>query len=333
MALPLAHSLAGPLRDPTVNTDTPTVAEFVEHWLGTYCQPPYKAAYLGRNRRTAAYLYLVPTLGTLPLAQVTTADLARTQRELFAKGLAVSSVKTTFGYFAEMWKAAKSEGLVRGRPASDLVWPKKRKRKPTVFTEDEGRAIVEEFARRRSWALPQVAVMFLAGTRPSEAAGLRWCDLNPRTGELAITRAIACKEETGGKTRKSVRKIAVGQELIQLLVRHRRPGTPDDALMSINSLGLGVDTESFSQAHFRPVVREMGLKYRSIYAARHSFITWMLMDGASAAWVAEYCATSIREIEESYLSWIGTIQAPAKRGPVGFAGSYGVADMRHAVLR
>ena len=287
-----------------------TLNEYADRWFVTRCAAPFRAAYLCKIRRNSLRLYILPRLGEAHLATIDTAMLSELQQELFARGLSQSTVRTAIGHFSEVWKAARADGLVKGRPHADLVWPREKRRKPTVFTADEREQIVE--AARGRWFLPQVALMAHAGLRPSEAAGARWEDLDAPQNKLSIRQALVAREETDGKTSKSLRTIKLASNLTRLLLEAR--GNQVVGPMSRNEIGLPINSEHFAHKYFKPLLRDIGLKYRSPYTLRHTYITLALMQGSSAAHVAEYCGTSIQQIEKSYLSWIGTVEDPMKRG-------------------
>lgn len=290
-----------------------TLGEYAGRWFQTRCATPFRAEYLCRIRRNSFRLYLLPRLGNVALKDVDTALLSELQQELLGRGLSVVTVRTAIGHFSEMWKAARADGLVRGRPHSDLVWPRMKRRKPTVFTPYEREQLVT--AAKGRWFLPQIALMAYAGLRPSEAAGMRWEDFDPIANKLSLRQALVAREETDGKTGKSLRVITISPKLTRLLVEAK--GNRMVGPMSRNNIGEPINSEHFAGKYFRPLCRDIGLKYRSPYAMRHTFITIALMEGASAAHVAEYCGTSIQEIERSYLSWIGVVADPMaeKAGP------------------
>lgn len=318
---------------PTSGAPTLTVAEYAERWFATHCAPPFRSEYLREIRKASFRLYLLPTLGHLPLTAVDTPTLAATQRALFARKLAMATVRTAIGHFSEMWKSARADGLTTGRPHVDLAWPKHRKDRPKVFTPQERERVLAAVIGAKSWFVPQVALMMLAGLRPSEAAAARIEDFDIDTGRLDIRRALVAREQTSGKTRKSVRPIVLSPPLVEILSRHIRERGRQLGLMSLNRFGESIDTEHFATNYFKPLLLELGLKYRPPYAMRHTYITLALMEGASAAFVAEYCATSIQEIERSYLSWIGAVQEPvvaAKRMPAAFSRGEIAATRHHA---
>jgi len=301
---------------PTIQPETvspmPTLSEFTERWLQEYAGPPYRARYIQKARRQCLGIYLLPTIGHMRLAEITPAIVSQVQRDLLTRGLAHSTVKTTIGVFAEVWKGARREGLVLGRPHAELVWPKRARKKPTVFTSEERDRIIRACAEHRQEFLPLVATSFLAGLRPSEAAGLRWGDVDLDTGRIEISRALVHREVTNGKTEKSLRSIVMSPRLTKLLTECRPVAAKQHTLMSRNAWDQPIDSKNFSPYAFRTLLERVGIPYRSFYAARHTYITLSLMAGANATELAEYCGTSIPEIERSYLSWIGAVEDPTR---------------------
>ncbi len=310
-----------------------TVREFAEEWLEEFAGPPYRARYIQKNRREQLQIYVLPAIGDMQLEAITPDVVSRVQRDLLTRGLAHSTVKTSLGIFAELWKGARRAGLVRGRPHAELVWPKKPRKKPTVFTSEERDRILRACGEKRPEFLPMVALSLLAGLRPSEAAGMRWGDIDLDTGRLEISRALVNREVTNGKTEKSLRSILLSPRLVKLLSDCRPQVARNYTLMSVNGWDKPVDSKAFSSYAWRTLLERIGIKYRSFYAARHTYITLSLMAGAHVAELAEYCGTSIMEIERSYLSWIGAVEDPTRhtrrRGPARAGRKMVVASWEH----
>lgn len=209
-----------------------------------------------------------------------------------------------------MWKAAKAEGLVAGSPHSELTWPRHNP-EPDPFTAEERDQILAWFRRRLPQYVPLVGSVFLAGMRPSEACGLRWGDIDLDTGEVTIARPLASREQTRGKTSKSLRQIRVCDRLVEMY-RFSKPAWAEaSALVSLNRSRRPVDSSQFGRMNFGTCCEELGLRYRAFYCGRHTFISLSLQEGANPAELSAFCAVSLGTMGRHYWRWMGAVVDPA----------------------
>lgn len=292
----------------------PTVEKYAAHYLKTYAGPPYHPE---KNRVQATCIlrnYVLPALGALRLDEVTPRHLAELQAALFARGLGFHTVQgAIFSAWGALWKAARTEGLVVGKPHGGLLWPR-HDLNPDPFTEDERNRIVDWFECEAMDVLPIVACVFLAGMRPSEACGLRWQDIDLRTGDVVLERAIASGEVTAGKTRNSRRSLRVGKALRGILKACRPSWAEPGDLIARNVRGNPVNSQWVGTYWFRKCCTALGLRYRGFYHGRHTYVSLALRDGAPIAHVAKFCGTSVQTIERHYWRWVGVLADPAEGG-------------------
>ena len=143
--------------------------------------------------------------------------------------------------------------------------------------------------------------------RPSEAAGLRWSDVDVKIGTIDIRRSRVLWQEAAPKTAGSERTIKVVPELHDIL----RPLSPVHADSDLHVFrgrdGHPLHQDRVTQRHWQPALRELQIRPRVLYSCRHTFISLALTAGVNLKWLAEYCGTSVVMIERRY----GRYMAPA----------------------
>lgn len=309
MLLPLGHDAPAGRVKMAPSYSTPTVAEFADRWIKEYAGPPFHARKNQAHARSVFRYYLLPYLAETRLGEVEPRHLAAAQRAMFARGLAVATVKGALqSVWASMWLAARAEGMVTGYPHRELRWPKAQP-EPDPFTEDERQAIVRHFDTRTAFGV-YVGCIFLAGMRPSEAAGLRRGDVDLDNGWVTIRQAIASRETTPGKTRKSPRLIRVCDQLVRIVARST-PRWQDASVLLTRSRGGGpVDSQQWGGWHFKRACDALSLRYRGLYHGRHTYFSLALMEGANPVQLAEFGGTGVQTMMRYYWRWMGGVSDP-----------------------
>jgi integrase len=312
--LPLAFKgeILGAIEETRMTRHSPTVRDFAERFLTEYAGPPWHAVKNVGHVRSVLNNYLLPDLGDLHMHEVEPRHLRGVQRRLFARHLKLNTVKGALqSVWGGIWKAALSEGLVSGKPHSELSWPKSEP-SPDPFEPGERDQIIAWFRRRQPQYVPLVGSVFLAGMRPSEACGLRWGDIDLDTGEVTIARAIASREQTKMKTRKSPRVIRVSDELRKLYDWSKPAGAEGSALCCRTRHRNPVDSQQFGRVSFKTCCEELGLRYRGFYAGRHTFISIALMNEGNPAELSVFCAVSLGTMQRHYWRWMGAVNDPVE---------------------
>ena len=214
--------------------------------------------------------------------------------------------------------------LVRKRKVQDNplaeVSTKKRQRnaeqrKP--FTEKEIAMILDALKNDRfrkkcsryshAQYYPIVAFMIQTGVRNGEAIGLQVRDVLWQTGEIMICRALArtskgsneaARKEKGTKTN-NVRFIPMNNFLFDLLkpLCVRKKGTD---LVFTNESGRMIDDRMFQRRIFKPLLKELKIQDRDLYACRHTFATRVVQTGIKAHEVAYLMGDNLQTVIANY---------------------------------
>ena len=200
-----------------------SVAAYAQRWLETKCAPPYVRPYTAQVRAQFLRLYVLPELGHRDIDSITTADLDALQQGLIERRLAVTTTKTLFSsVIGPMMRQARREEWVTALPEMRLHWPETDGPRPDPFTVAERDRILEFYRGKRPAWRAMTGLVFLAGLRPSEAAGLDWGHVDLDSGRVEIMRSMVDRRADRPKTRASRRTIVVGDQLRQIL-RQARP--------------------------------------------------------------------------------------------------------------
>lgn len=119
--------------------------------------------------------WLSPTLGKLPLREITEADLERVQDKIRAAGLSDRSHEYIMGTFRRIWKHAFKRKIVSVEcPVGKLDIPKPNNTRLRVLTPEEIQTLLEELEQVDQTTHDLTLFALLTGCRASEAFGLKW---------------------------------------------------------------------------------------------------------------------------------------------------------------
>jgi len=193
------------------------------------------------------------------------------------------------------------------------------------YSPKEAKYIIKAFSSRgHTSGLYSILVLFLfrTGCRPSEAAGLRWEDINEDCSVITF-RHVYCmrtKEEKALKTErfgKDKRKFPCGKSLQNLLKKMRENfNRHPKAKVFLTREGKPINWSSFydiwtgkhtNGQNVDGVIETLAKEgkvsyYLKPYATRHSFITWQLANGMTPANVAKLVGNTPEMIYKHYVS-------------------------------
>lgn len=200
-----------------------TIAAWAEVWFDA--QVHQRAGSVG-NIRTRLDRSIIPTLGQIPLRDLTRANI-QDAVNTWSKTLAPATVKTTYVYLTGMLKHAVLDQHLRVSPAVKIKLPQVEPAPVRPLTVETVQALVGTI-----WAPFRVAVVFAAasGLRPSELFGLTWDRVDLKTGLVVVDRQLvqsstASEVKFGPlKTLASYRTVKIGAATISTLTEHAKNG-------------------------------------------------------------------------------------------------------------
>jgi integrase len=208
-----------------------TLAEFFhQEWLPMMATQ-VKASTLHSYRRNLE-IHVLPTLGGVPLQQLSAGRLNNLYRDLLGRGrrngagggLSAKTVKNIHGALSKLLTDAADRGLVSRNVAASARPPKPRKtgtKQIQFWTPDELARFLAFVRADRLYALWHLAAM--TGMRRGELLGLRWVDVDLDNRRIAVRQALfSVAYELTFTTPKShhERVIDIDAETVEVLRRH-----------------------------------------------------------------------------------------------------------------
>lgn len=190
--------------------------------------------------------HIIPLLGDIPMSKLTSLAIQRFITELKDKGLADSTVKRIYNIVnTSLYKAEKM--LIIPKNVAALVdKPKVRKGEIRVWDVDEVRQFLDLAKGSRYYVAFHLAVA--TGMRQGEILGLRWKDIDFFNKTVSIRQTLSHDGKellAGAKTSSSVRSIAIDDETVAALQKHREEKLKSGNVN--NNLGLVICTSTGNQ--------------------------------------------------------------------------------------
>ena len=264
------------------------------------------------NYRSVANHHIVPTLGRKKVVQLKTAEIDRLLSDKVDSGLATSTVRRIRSVLAQALDQAMRWGIVNRNVATLARAPKQQREEGRTLTPEQARHFLEALDSHRNQAL--YALMLSTGLRRGEVLGLRWSDLDAKSGVLQIRRQL--KRESGQlitsdtKTVKSRRAVDVPAPVVELLRQHRNRQKAEKAAASeiwvdsgfifTTTVGTPIDPRNLLR-EFKGICIEAGLGDWHLHELRHSAASLMLAQGVKLHVVSEVLGhASIRMTADVY---------------------------------
>lgn len=270
-----------------VDSSRLTVAQYAEKWLAHASAnlSPVSA----EDYRRVFSLYVLPYLGSLPLAKLTPLHLQEHYQRLLTRGrqrgtggLSGTTVAHVHTILHRALEQALRWQLLPRNPADAVDPPRPDTEEACALTPEETAQLLE-VARGTSLYLP-VLIALGSGLRRGEVMGLRWEDLDLDAGVLRVARAAKRTQEAGTfyaapKTRKSRRTMTLPSTLVEELVREKGrqaqkklalgPAYQDHGLVCCQDDGRPRPPGWLTDT-FRPLARRAGFPDVTFHSLRHT---------------------------------------------------------------
>jgi integrase len=272
--------------------------------LGQFLQEQWIPQLANERRATTVGLYeqnlrahIIPTLGHIPLKDLTTprlnafyGELRLTGRKDGNGGLSPRSIQNVHTILARALRDAVDWHLVPRNVADKARPPRVFPTEKTIWTAEQVTRFLASASEDRLtclWALAAVT-----GMRRGELCGLRWRDVNLERGDVKVTqsRVIAAGEVIFAepKSLRSRRTISIDSGTVAALRTHHARQSADrltwgetwtdSGLVFTNEVGQPLNPDAVSR-EFNRLVKASGLPRVTLHALRHSHITMLLTNG------------------------------------------------------
>jgi integrase len=281
---------------------TGTVAEYLSRWLEAERQRVRPSTW--RQREQYVRSYVVPALGSMPLAKVAPTDVERMTAGMVGRGLSPRTAAHCRVILRRALADAQRDGLVHGNSAA-LARP------PRVATRsmEAGRDYLDPTQLRRLLEAsmlhplgPLVTLAATTGMRQGELLGLRWRDIHSDGRSLTVHGSMARGWDGGWvlaepKTARSRRTINLPARAITALEAQRqrqdthrvaagRDWQDRDGLVFTDEVGRALRGYTVT-AELHRLLEIAGLPSVPFHALRHSCATALLAAGVPLKVVSE----------------------------------------------
>ena len=238
------EKLAKAIRDnrgiPVNHNEDYTVAEWCRLWFETYSKPVIRPN-TAKTYENMIENHIVPAIGGIKLKRLTAIQIQKMYNDSKTKGrvqrfekkidtaLSGSTVRRIHMVLSSALKQAVKERIIPYNPCNNCRIPPKEKKEMAIIPPEKLGVYLSE--AEKYGVLPMFFLELSSGLRRGELLALRWDDLNVRDRILSVSKQVTRIDGelviTEPKTKNSVRKVALSQQAVALLVRERmRAGDP-----------------------------------------------------------------------------------------------------------
>ena len=287
-----------------------TVGSFIERWLSEVVVGHLAPKTIDQYQRLCRG-HVIPTLGTIPLDKLSTADVSRLLRLKRDSGLAPKTVNHIRSILRAALNVAISWGLIVRNPVTATKPIPGESRPISPLSTEEMKRFLGAIIGDRDEPLYRLTVTL--GLRIGETLGLRWVDVDMAGQEswsggrpcLRIEWTLQRVPNDDGtsslslkrpKTAKSRRVLPIPAPLIPLLRDHRDRQTKervahtdvwhDTGLVFTTAMGTGIEPRNALRS-FHAVCQRAGLERRRLHDLRHTAVTALLAQGVSMRVISE----------------------------------------------
>lgn len=268
-----------------------TLGAYLEGWLITK-KPTVEPTYW-RRLEEQVRIYINPTLGKVPLTQLTAQHIQRLYAQMLDKW-GVPRVQKVHVALHKALNDALRMDLVARNVADQVDKPKVQHVEMHVYTPEQAQQLLTAAEGNRLEAL--YVLMLTTACRLGELLGLRWEALDLERRELQVSSVL--KEVKGHrslgrpKTPHSRRTIPLTQLAVDLLRKHHKaqlaerlkngPDWNPQQLVFCTSNGTGYLVSNWRRQQYKPLITRAGLPYLHPHGLRHTAATLLLLDGVPA---------------------------------------------------
>lgn len=227
------------------------LSEYLEHWLQAAAKPRLRERTYNQYEETLER-YVTPVLGSGKLEKITPLQIQGLYGQMLDRGLSPRTVRLTHAILRNALQQAVKWRILRTNPADAVDLPKQQEKEMKVLSKEQAEAFLKAIESDPYRVL--LATLLGTGMRPSEAAGLKWSDVDLIGRRLHVQRTAS---KIGGrwvfnppKTAKGKRQIDLPDGLVSLLADLLRDGE----LVFTNFSGEPYSQRTLVEHHFKPAL-------------------------------------------------------------------------------
>ena len=264
--------------------------EWIDFWYQNFSKPALRET-TKVGYENCIYHHIIPSVGQIPLNQLTQSDLQQFYAKLkkngrlhhsATHGTATSNrmVRSCHVLCRACLEKAIAERLIAKNPATDCKLPPKKDREMQILSQSETWRFL---ARAKEEGYYELFLLELStGMRRGEILGLKWNDLNLTNGTLRIARQVV---EAGKqivvqapKTKRSIRSLILPAYMVEMLTEMKKNKTSEWVFPSPIK-GNSPRNPSAVSRRFKLILKRAGCKQVRFHDLRHTFATMAIENG------------------------------------------------------
>jgi integrase len=276
-----------------------TVQQFLEAWLEDTARHRLRPVSFTRYRQLVE-AHIRPTLGKVPLAQLTPQDITRLYSKHLAEGLSPSTVQFVHMILRSALSQALEWGLIVRNPTDGVQAPRRKPRQICPLDHAQAQRFLKAAEGHRLEALYRLAVM--VGMRLGELLGLQWADIDWTAGRLQVRHTLhwyqgrewRLDEPKTSHGRRTIRLPATALQALQThqarQAEQRRAAGPaweDHDLVFCTTRGRPTDAANLRHHSFARLLARADLPRIRFHDLRHTYATLALREGVPVKVVSE----------------------------------------------
>jgi len=227
--------------------------------------------------------YILPIFGSTSLREIEPADIEEWQMNLkdWKKANMTKRCKTLLSRIFDRAVVAKIRPYNPVTGTKPVKLKRGEKKVKEIYSKEE---IGQMLSGSAGWL--RIFIMFFVymGMRPNEVIALRWQDVQWELEKLHIRFAI-----NGGllhTPKVGERLIDIHKVLFDELILHFEQS--DSTWIFPTTFGTPYkESSSVNRRHFKPLLKSLGIRYRTMYTLKHSYATHSLMSGQKVIYVSK----------------------------------------------
>ncbi|EDM79632.1 site-specific recombinase, phage integrase family protein [Plesiocystis pacifica SIR-1] len=268
----------------------PSFAQFASQFIDNYATVNNKPSSV-RSKRSMLEHHLTPFFGKMRLSQIGPRQIER-YKALKAKTLSAKTINNHLTTVRKMLVVASEWGYLEAVPS--VKWMRAPKPEFRFLDFEEADRLLEGAKEEPMW-WTMILVAMRTGLRQGELLGLRWCDVDLKSGRLVIRQAVA-EGIVGTPKNHRQRELPLAESVHQALEawRHRLGPLvfcqPDGTML----------TKNMCKWPLIRAKRKAGIEALGWHDLRHTFASHLVMRGVPLRAVQELLGHSTIEMTMRY---------------------------------